>query len=63
MHFDWQNVTAICLVAAALACLLRRIRRAATKKDPQCADCAACGPDRTKRELISLEPLSRRSRP
>jgi len=63
VHFDWQNVTAICLVAVALACLVQRIWRAATKKSPQCADCAACGPDRTKQELLSLGLPPRKSGP
>jgi len=63
MNLDWQNITAILIVAGSLGYVAWRLWRAGTsKKGPRCAGCAACGPGvRQEQQLVSVEPPSERS--
>ncbi len=61
MSFDWQNVTAGLIVAAALAYLARSGWQALAQRRAGCGACATCPAAKADEPaVISLAPLDRK---
>ena len=55
MTFDWQDIAALMIVAAALAYLVRQVLRTARAGSPtRCSGCASCPPSRPAPPLVTI---------
>ena len=60
MTFDWQNIAALVLVAAAAIYAVRWICRSVCEKNSGCGGCSSKNePQPAVRQIVSVEDLSK----